>query len=73
MTTQVAATVVEGLLRPDRSLQLPEQTRVHLTVEALPERHAATDAWRSLKAWIHQNPRHGLGRRLTRDELHERG
>ncbi len=72
MTTQVSATVVGGMLRPDESLELPEQTRVNLTIETLPERLAAAAAWQSLKAWIRENPVHGLARRLTRDELHER-
>ena len=69
MTTQVSATVVGGLLRPDQKLELADETRVNLTIEPLVE---PAEAWRSLKAWIQQNPVHGLGRRLSRDELHER-
>ena len=70
--TQTTATVVGGMLKPDESLQLPEQTRVHLTIEPLAEQEEAAAAWRSLKAWIRANPLHGLGPRLSRDELHER-
>jgi hypothetical protein len=72
MTTQVAATVVGGLLKPDRKLELADETRVNLTIEPLAERPEPVEAWRSLKTWIEQRPLHGLGRRLTRDELHER-
>jgi hypothetical protein len=70
MTTQVTATVVGGMLKPDESLPLAEQTRVNLTIEPIVEKLEPTEAWESLKAWIRQNPLHGLGRRLTRDELH---
>jgi hypothetical protein len=72
MTTQITATVVGGMLKPDERLQLLEQTRVNVTIEPLFERVEAVAAWESLKAWIGKSPLHGLGRRLTRDELHER-
>ena len=72
MTTQVTATVVRGLLWPDRKLELADETRVNLTIEPLAERPEPVEAWRSLKTWIQQRPLHGLGRRLTRDEPHER-
>jgi hypothetical protein len=72
MTTQVTATVVGGMLKPDENLQLAEKTRVNLTIEPIVEKLEPAEAWESLKAWIRQNPLHGLGRRLTRDELHER-
>ena len=72
MTTQVTATFVGGILKPDQSLPLADQTRVKLTIEPLVERLEPMEAWQSLKTWIRENPLHGLGRRLTRDELHER-
>jgi hypothetical protein len=72
MTTHVNATVVGGLLRPDQSLPLPENTRVHLTIEPVADPLEPAQAWAALKAWIQENPLHGLERRLTRDELHER-
>ena len=72
MTTQVTATVVGGLLKPDCKLELADETRVNLTIELLTERLEPVETWRALKAWIRQRPLHGLGRRLTRDELHER-
>lgn len=72
MKTQVTATVVDGMLKPDENLQLPEQTRVNLTIDPIVEETQPNEAWEALKAWIRQHPLHGLGRRLTRDELHER-
>ena len=72
MTTQVSATWTGGVLKPDSALPLADQTRVRLTVETIAEQPTPAQAWASLKAWIQQNPLHGLGRHLTRDELHER-
>ena len=72
MTTHVTATVVGGMLKPDRELPLPDQTHVQLTIEPLTDQLEPKEAWQSLKAWIQQNPLHGLGRHLTREELHER-
>jgi len=73
MTTQVLATFINGMLHPDERLSLAEQTRVSITIDPLEVRHDPTEPWESLKAWIRANPIHGLGRHLTRDELHERG
>ena len=72
MTTQVTATVIGGMLRPDQSLPLPDDTRVKLTIEPITEELDPATAWESLKARLRQRPIHGLGRRFTRDELHER-
>ena len=72
MTTHVEATLTNGVLKPDRPLSLPDRSRVRLTVEPIAERPTSAQAWQSLKTWIRQNPLHGLGRRLTRDELQER-
>ncbi len=74
MITQVNATVVNGLLRPDEALLLAEQSRVRLTIEPIeewtPERARA--AWEALQADIRERPLHLGGKRYTRDELHER-
>jgi hypothetical protein len=72
MTTQVNATVIGGMLKPDESLPLPDDTRVKLTIEPITEEREPEEAGQSLKEWIRRNPLHGLGRHLTRDELHER-
>jgi hypothetical protein len=60
------------MLKPDHVLPLAERTRVRLTIEPLSEQLDPMEAWQSLKAWIKQKPLYGLGRHLTRDELHER-
>ncbi|HEY2909741.1 MAG TPA: hypothetical protein VGI99_05820 [Gemmataceae bacterium] len=73
LITQVTATVIGDMLKPDRKLELADETRVNLMIEPLAELHESQEAWRSLKAWIEWRSLHGLGRRLTRDELHERG
>jgi hypothetical protein len=52
MTTQITATVVGGMLKPDESLQLAEQTRVNLTIEPIVETLEPAEAWEALKAWI---------------------
>jgi hypothetical protein len=72
MTTHVSATLIGGMLKPDVTIPLPDQARVQLIIEPIVEKLEPAEAWESLKAWIRQNPLHGLGRRLTRDELHER-
>jgi hypothetical protein len=75
MTSQVTATVVGGMLKPDESLQLAEQTRVRLTVEPIsqtPPRITAQEAWQAILARLKERPIHGGGARYTRDELHER-
>lgn len=72
MTTQVTATFVDGVLKPDQALPLADQARVRLTIEPLTEQLEPMEAWLSLKAWIKEKPLHGLGRHLTRDELYER-
>jgi hypothetical protein len=72
MTSQVTATVVGGMLKPDQSLHLPEQTRVQLTIEPIVEHLDPVAAWESLKARLRARPILGLGKRYTRDELHER-
>jgi hypothetical protein len=72
MTTQMTATVVGGVLKPDQQLTLPDQTRVKLTLEPIEEKAEPAAAWAALKARLRQRPIHGLGRRFSRDELHER-
>jgi len=69
MTTEMTATVVNGMLKPDQTLSLADQTRVKLTIEPIEE---ASAAWESLKARLRERPIHGGGKRFTRDELHER-
>ena len=72
MTSQVTATVVGGMFRPDENVEMPELTRVRLTIEPMLEPVDPVAAWESLKARLRERPIHGLGRHFTRDELHER-
>ena len=74
MSTQVTATVVNGMFKPDHDLQLAEHARVRLTIEPIEEwsPEKARAAWESLKARLRERPIHGGGVRYTRDELHER-
>ncbi|MBO0696909.1 MAG: antitoxin family protein [Zavarzinella sp.] len=74
MTTQVDATLTNGVFKPDRPLPLPDQARVRLTVEPIPEwsPERARAAWEAIRARLRQRPLHFGGQRYTRDELHER-
>jgi hypothetical protein len=74
MATQLTATVVVGLLKPDQSLQLADQTRVQLTIEPIEEwsPQRASAAWETIKAKLRERPLHFGGQRYIRDELHER-
>ena len=74
MTTQMNATVIGGMLKPDSKLPLPEQSRVRLTIEPIEEWSAerARAAWLAILTRLKERPIHGGGLRLTRDQLHER-
>ena len=74
MTTQIMATVIDGILKPDQPLQLAEQTRVKLTVEPIDEwtPEKALRAMAAFKEWVKAHPLHLGGKRWTRDELYDR-
>jgi len=74
MTTRMTATVVNGMLKPDETLPLADQTRVNVTIETIEERSptAALAAWEAFKSQIRERPLHFGGVRYTREELHER-
>jgi hypothetical protein len=74
MSTQITATVVNGMLKPDEPLALPDQSRVRVTIEPIEEwsPEGATAAWESILARLQERPIHGGGMRFTRDELQER-
>lgn len=74
MTTQVTATVIGGMLKPDQALPLADMSRVRLTIEPIDERSPATAAaaWEAIKARLQERPLHFGGQRYTREELHER-
>lgn len=77
MNTQLEATVVEGALQLDRPVELPNQTRVRVSVEPVSNAAEATDrgretGWAAMKRRIQERPVHTGGLHFTRDELHER-
>jgi hypothetical protein len=72
MTTQVTATVLGGMLKPDDALPLADQTRVLLTIQPIGEQHDPRAAWEAIKSRLRDRPVRSLGHRYTRDELHER-
>ena len=72
MTTQVTATYIDGVLRPDEAIGLSDHDRVSITIAPIEDSAQASQAWESLKQRIRERPVHGGGRRFTRDELHER-
>lgn len=73
MRTEITATVIDGGLTLDGLLDLPDRSRVRVTIEPL-------EGWRArfsagLASWkelCEQRPIHAGGRRFTREELHER-
>ena len=72
MKTELTATIVGGLLKPDEHLSLPDNTRVKLTIETIATAPDAALAWNALKTRLRQRPVHGGGKHFTREELHER-
>ncbi|HEY3966182.1 MAG TPA: hypothetical protein VGM05_16605 [Planctomycetaceae bacterium] len=74
MTTRITATVVNGMLKPDESILLADQTRVNVTIEPIHEGSAtaAAEAWDAIKSQLRKRPLHFGGKRYTRDELHDR-
>jgi hypothetical protein len=64
------ATVVNGELKLDVPLALPDNSRVTVTVD--PVVNLSQQAWTSLKERLKSRPIFAEGQHLTRDELHER-
>lgn len=66
-------TVVEGQLKLDQPITLPDNSRVRVAVEPLESRKTKfTAGFRDWKSLCEQRPIHSGGQRYTRDELHER-
>ena len=73
MKTQITGTIVDGELQLDRSIELPSNVRVNVTIEPIEQSDAdRTAAWESFKKHIREHPIDFGGRRFTRDELHDR-
>ena len=66
MKTQALATVEKGQLTLDEPLNLPDQSRVNLTVEPLSDsRNDPLTAWQSLRQRVRERPVHSGGQHLT--------
>ena len=76
MTTQVMATVVDGELKLDKPLELPNASRVKVVVEVEPSveerREKSRRGITELLDFIHKHPINSGGLHFTRDQLHER-
>lgn len=76
MTTQVMATVVDGELKLDQPLELPNASRVKVVVEVEEtvdaRRERKRRALEELARLRREHPINSGGLYFTRDELHER-
>jgi len=73
MKTQIIATVEKGQLTLDKPLDLPDRSRVQLTVEPIPDSgNGPVAAWQSLRQRVRERPVYSGGQHFSRDELHER-
>ena len=73
MKTTHTATVVDGSLKLDDPLNLPEQSRVEITVAPIAKVvDRKLEALRNFRALSDATPLFGAAERLTRDQLHER-
>lgn len=72
MKSQVFATLVDGMIKPDTFLNLPNHSRVSVTIELAEERSTPLAAWESLQRRLEARPVHAAGQRYSRDELQER-
>lgn len=78
MIIKTNATLVNGQLRLDQPLDLPDQTRFEVilqpeeTPKAQPTESERREAWMRFIQWIEEHPVDSGGHHFTRDELHER-
>ena len=74
MTTQVMATVVDGELKLDAPLELPNASRVRLVVEVEESADAGRErrGMEAIEKLIREQPINSGGLRFTRDELYDR-
>ena len=76
MTTQVMATVVDGELKLDKPLELPNAARVKVVVEVELSPADRRERYRrglaEMEKLIREHPIHSGGLHFTRDQLHER-
>ena len=69
MTTEMTATVENGLLRPDATLPFPDQTRVKLIIQLVESENQAWVAWKAFLAKIDEHPIFGDRKLFSRDAI----
>jgi hypothetical protein len=75
MLTQFTATVVDGMLRPDEPIGLPNDSRVTVVIAPVPLPSPSADpvaAWEEMKRYADEHPMGSGGRKFSRDELYDR-
>ncbi|MCC7337717.1 MAG: hypothetical protein IT422_21725 [Pirellulaceae bacterium] len=75
METQVMGTLVDGIVRLDECVDIPNNTRVKVVLQTLDLDDSQSRYVQGLQAWIQSCQDHPIssgGLKYTRDELHER-
>jgi predicted DNA-binding antitoxin AbrB/MazE fold protein len=70
---EISVTYANGVLRPDQRLSFPEGTRLRAIIRpAAPDSAAAERAMQEIRRISESGAFRSGGRKLTRDEMHER-
>lgn len=73
MKTETTATVVDGALKLDEPIDLPNETRVRVQVECADgERPTRHEALKRLFEYMKEHPFNSGGMHFKRDELYDR-
>lgn len=73
MKALTTGTLIDGVVQLDQPVNLPNHSRVHVSIEPMSIDPAESRAaFEALKKRLQKRPIHSGGRRFTRDELHER-
>ena len=73
--TTTTGTLVDGVVKLDKSVDLPNNSRVRVSIEAITseqDRDVAQSAVRDYLNYLEINPINSGGLRFSRDELNER-
>ena len=72
MTTELTGTVMGGELKLDQSLELPDQSRVRVTVQPLVSNQGWSQALDALERLRQERPINSGGLHYTRNQWYER-